>query len=218
LHLFLSPHPDDAALSCGATIYQLAAEGERVVVLTLMAGDAPDPLPVSPLVEEIHARWGLGANPFIVRRAEDQRAVEYLGAEIAFGEWRDCIYRTDGTGIALYPNGDAIFGDIHPDDPLRLATLPLSKWAEKLTHLYVPLAAGNHVDHQLVRELALTWVAGQLAKVAVFFYGEYPYTSEAGEVLYSHTGQAERLAGVDALTSCPSHIVMAGSTRFAPHH
>src|SRR5687767_8416687 len=148
-----------------------------------MAGDAPDPLPTSPLVEEIHARWGLGVNPFIVRRAEDQRAVEYLGAEIAFGEWLDCIYRTDTTGTALYPNDDAIFGYIHPNDPLRHATLHLSKWADDLTHLYIPLAAGNHVDHRLVRELALMWLAGHMAKVAVFFYGEYPYTSEAGEVL-----------------------------------
>ncbi len=37
--IFLSPHPDDAVLSCGGWIYQLAQDGERPIVITLFGGD-----------------------------------------------------------------------------------------------------------------------------------------------------------------------------------
>ena len=41
LHLFVSPHFDDAVLSCGATMHRLRRLGERVMVLTVCAG-VPD--------------------------------------------------------------------------------------------------------------------------------------------------------------------------------
>ena len=39
--IFLSPHPDDAVLSCGGWIYQLAQDGERPIVITIFGGDRP---------------------------------------------------------------------------------------------------------------------------------------------------------------------------------
>jgi LmbE family N-acetylglucosaminyl deacetylase len=35
--IFLSPHPDDAVLSCGGWINQLVENGERPIVMTTLA-------------------------------------------------------------------------------------------------------------------------------------------------------------------------------------
>src|SRR5574339_421507 len=117
MHLFLSPHLDDAVLSCGGLIDQLVKRGERVLVRTFMAGDPPDPLPDTPVIRDLHARWAVGDNPVIARRREDREAVERLGAEAEYMDMRDCPYRLGKDGKALYPTNDDLFLDIHPDDP-----------------------------------------------------------------------------------------------------
>ncbi|MGH2521295.1 MAG: PIG-L deacetylase family protein, partial [Anaerolineales bacterium] len=53
-HLYLSPHFDDAALSCGGTIHQQTRQGERAVVVTVCAGDSP-PGPLSAFAQTLHA-------------------------------------------------------------------------------------------------------------------------------------------------------------------
>ena len=77
--LVLSPHLDDAALSLGAHLYTLARRGVRVSVLTLATADPADGL--SPLAEDLHRRWGLGADAMAVRRGEDLEACRVLGVE-----------------------------------------------------------------------------------------------------------------------------------------
>ncbi len=194
MHLFLSPHLDDAALSCGGIIHHLTQSGQPVAVMTLMAGHAPTTLPESPLIRTIHARWGVGDEPFAARRAEDRAALGQLGiSNIWVGDWHDCIYRTNARGQALYVTDDHIFGQIHPDDPLGHAAIDLAPWPN-ITHLYAPLGAGNHVDHQLVRAMAL-----KTQTVALFLYEEYPYSSEAGEVFHAHAGEEMRLSGATAV-------------------
>ena len=44
-HVFVSPHPDDAALSCGGLIARLRDGGEPVTILTIYSG--PGTLPAS---------------------------------------------------------------------------------------------------------------------------------------------------------------------------
>ncbi|NJL95198.1 MAG: hypothetical protein HC915_16505, partial [Anaerolineae bacterium] len=52
----------------------------------------------------------------------------------------------------LYRQQADLFGPVHPADPARAAQLGIPPAAERV---YAPLGAGNHVDHRLVRELAL---------------------------------------------------------------
>ncbi len=40
-HVFISPHPDDAALSCGGLIASLRELGQNVTILTVYSGSAP---------------------------------------------------------------------------------------------------------------------------------------------------------------------------------
>lgn len=204
MHLFLSPHPDDAVLSCGSTIYDLVQGGESVVVWTLMAADVPISLPDNPLVQAIHQRWQAGTNPSHLRRDEDRAALQTLGVhDSRFGEWLDCIYRTDEAGHALYTSDDAIFGPIHPDDPVHTAPFLLPTGVQAL---YIPLGAGNHVDHRLVRDKAL---ANLPDGVTVYAYEEYPYSAPTDEVYHSHSGTQERLFGSRAIQAALEQIQLS---------
>lgn len=178
MHVFLSPHYDDAAYSCGGCIHQLAQNGHEAQILTVMAGEPPSPLPDSPIVREIHERWQAGYNPVPVRRAEDQAATAMLGVTVRYLTVPDCIYRTHD-GNALYPNEASLFGPVHADDPawqtLQQTTPTLA--IDTLTALYAPLAIGHHVDHQLVRDWALQMKA-QHPALPLYLYADYPYTRQ----------------------------------------
>jgi LmbE family N-acetylglucosaminyl deacetylase len=180
VHLFLSPHPDDAPLSCGGTIYHLRAEeNAECIILTVMSGDAPQNLPDTPHVRELHERWKAGENPMATRREEDEQAALVLSAKtIIHTSLPDCVYRTAPDGSALYPGKDDIFGEIHPDDsayPALLAT-PLP-FGDTVTHVYAPLGAGHHVDHQIIRDWALHLKQSH-PSLNVLFYEDYPYSEK----------------------------------------
>jgi LmbE family N-acetylglucosaminyl deacetylase len=179
-HLFLSPHFDDAVLSCGGMIADLVQGGQTVVVYTAMAGKPSHPLPESPILQDLHTRWQLHGNPITERRREDRRALGALGALARHGTLLDCVYRVtytpDGRPQALYPDEDALWGAIHPADtaPMLLEATPLPY--PRTTTLHVPLGAGGHVDHRLVRDWGRQ-LARQYTGIAVRFYEEFPYNT-----------------------------------------
>jgi hypothetical protein len=92
------------------------------------------------------------------------------------------VYRLAPDGSALYPGRDDIFGEVHPQDtaPAALLATPLP-FGDAVTHVYAPLAAGHHVDHQIVRDWALAFKQ-QHAHLDVLFYEDYPYSETPDEV------------------------------------
>jgi LmbE family N-acetylglucosaminyl deacetylase len=172
-HLFVSPHADDAILSCGGTIASLAEPGEAVTVLTLFIGDV-DP-PFSPLAESIHYKWGLAEGVPAARRLEDRAAVESLGASVDFADALDAIYRRDDQGNWLYLEEGSLGRAPHPADAAlrqRLADAVLERIPRERTRLYFPLAVGRHPDHTIVLE-----VGEALAEAGhdALFFEDYPY-------------------------------------------
>ncbi len=180
--IVLSPHLDDAPLSCGGAIHQWTAAGEPVLVVTFMTGDPPDG-DLSPFAHAQHAGWQLEAREaYVARRAEEVAALQVLGADYRHVGLLDCIYRADDAG-SFYNSDEAIFGCIHPGDD-RLAEemarrLVLLGPLESTTDVYAPLAVGNHIDHQLVRHAAERWRGQDL-----IYYEDFPYVGE---------GEAEEL-------------------------
>lgn len=174
MHLFLSPHLDDAILSCGGLIHHLILRGESVLLRSFMTGDPPHPLPDTPLVRDLHRRWAAGENPYQQRRAEDRKAAQSLGADVQHLGWLDCPYRTSPSGEPLYVHNDDLFGAVHPDDPLLREKITLPADAEKI---YAPLGAGGHVDHKVIVQL----VNKLRSQTALYFYEEYPYSASSGE-------------------------------------
>ncbi len=208
-HWFFSPHPDDAALSCGGQIAMLTRQGERVVVITVMAGDPPDEFQPTPFVEELWARWGLGRGKAATatRREEDQGAMNALGAEIQFLEWTDAIYRVDDwNGQPLYPDVNAIFGKIDSiDSAMRMENHLAAAISEVAFDdvIHFPLGVGGHVDHRIIGELALsTLIEVYLLQdhseetdidapslEAPAFYEEYPYSLQGGSAIEAALNQ-----------------------------
>jgi LmbE family N-acetylglucosaminyl deacetylase len=174
-HLYISPHLDDATLSCGGRMWQQTQVGERVRVVTIFAGPPLPDAPFSPFAQEMHAQWGL-ADPVAARREEDIVALALLGGEGAYWPYLDCIYRRTAEGGFLYDSEEALFGEVQPADGALVAELTgrLRTLArEQAGTIYAPLAVGRHVDHQIVRR-AVTGLEG------VVYYEDYPYAAEPG--------------------------------------
>ena len=176
--IFLAPHYDDVALSCGGTVAASAdAGGPPPLVVTVFGGE-PEGSDLTGFARWQHERWGTAeADTLATRRAEDAAAAALLGCDTRSLPYRDAIYRGD-----YYLSDLALFGTPHPDDvPLaaRIAAdvlaLPEVAGAAIPPTVYVPLAIGDHVDHQLV--LAAGWIvagaAGRLARVLA--YEDFPY-------------------------------------------
>jgi LmbE family N-acetylglucosaminyl deacetylase len=175
--IYLSPHLDDVVFSCGAQIFMSTSAGEAVLIATVTAGDPPA-VSSSPLVQNIHDRWQLAENAVAGRRAEDVLACQIVGADYLHWDFLDCIYRTDpATGEPLYATGAALFGDVHGADRHTFAQLT-QQMAMLPTHeqLFLPLTAGNHVDHQLTRSAAEHCFGFRNNH---FYYEDYPYVREA---------------------------------------
>jgi LmbE family N-acetylglucosaminyl deacetylase len=174
-HLYISPHLDDAALSCGGRIWQQVQAGAQVTVVTVFAGAPAPEAPLSPFAQEMHARWGL-ADPVAARWQEDAAALALLGAEGVYWSYVDYIYRRALDGSFLCDGEEALFGEVHPAEDALIAELAdrfrvLAR--EQCGTIYAPLAVGHHVDHQVVRR-AVEGLAG------VVYYEDYPYAARTG--------------------------------------
>lgn len=170
--IYLSPHLDDAALSCGGQIAQQTAAGKSVLVITITAGDPPLG-PLSEFAQLLHQRWDAAANAVAMRRTEDIAACAILGADYVHWEYYDCIYRRDDLGNVIYPTWNDVIGCLSPADlrlidhlAARLAQLPPA------AYVYAPLAVGNHADHQVTRAAAEKWLGSRLR-----YYEDYPYVA-----------------------------------------
>lgn len=176
-HIYLSPHYDDAALSCGGTIHRQTQAGEPVLVVTVCAAPPPADASSSPFTQAMHAIWGDSSNIITVRRAEDQAAMKILGADYVWLDFTDCIYRGHSpNGPWFYNNNDELFGKIHPDDnglvDQIVESLNRQPGITENSTIYAPLTVGHHVDHQLVHAAARQlYDQGR----TVMFYEDYPY-------------------------------------------
>ena len=169
--IYLSPHLDDAALSCGGLIWEQVQAGAQVSIWTICAGDPPD-IPLSPFAESLHRRWQVSQDAAQERRLEDVLSCQRLGASFHHFTIPDCIYRQSADRQNfLYDSENAIFGPIHSDEACLIEKLS-EEIASRLpvrASLVSPLALGGHVDHRLTRAAAehLGW--------HLWFYPDYPY-------------------------------------------
>ena len=173
--IYLSPHLDDVALSCGGTITRQKEAGYSVLIVTVMAGEPPI-LQMSDYVRSLHDRWALETNAVVARQEEDRVSAAILGADIQHWSIPDCIYRLSAiTGEPFYRSDADIFGDIHAEDRSLIDVIAAQIEAlPSHDRLYVPLTLGHHVDHQLTR-LAAEQVAGSAC-----YYEDYPYAQQPG--------------------------------------
>ncbi len=174
-NVFLAPHYDDVALSCGGTVASLAESGIEPLIVTIFGGTPSGPL--TEFARDMHDRWGVGPRDAVaLRRREERCAEKALGATSVWFEFLDAIYRSD-----RYVSDPDIFGEIHRDET-GLADEVLTTLARSFSldydrsHIfYVPLAIGNHVDHQHTLKAGIALAS---AGYEVWAYEDFPYAGD----------------------------------------
>jgi LmbE family N-acetylglucosaminyl deacetylase len=171
VNLFVQPHFDDAALSCGGTIAGLEGQPGGTIILTVFAGGPAPGTRLGVLATYLHERWGTGSATLSRRDQEDRRAAQILGARRCTLPFPEAIYRGD-----RYDDWTRLFGPVHPDE----LELQQAIAGELLSHaralaaraVFLPLALGGHVDHRIVAA-----AAGPLAEAGlpVLLYEDFPY-------------------------------------------
>lgn len=189
-HIYLSPHLDDAALSCGGSIARFVGAGQAVLIVNICAGSPPPAGPFSPFAAQQHRQWGLPPDAAVQRRIhEDVEALETLGADCLLLDQLDAIYRMP----AAYVDDETLFGAVAEGDPLaaalreRIATL-IERFPAAI--FYAPLGVGQHVDHQAAHEVAAGCAREGLS---LAFYEDFPYVATPGalDARLSRLGGAE---------------------------
>jgi LmbE family N-acetylglucosaminyl deacetylase len=181
--IFLAPHPDDAVLSCGGTIYQLARHGQRPIVITIFGGDRPAGVSLSNFACGLHARWQLGEDAPASRRDEDRAALDHLGAYLICLPFADAVYRVAAASRQhLYASEEAIFGEVQEGEIVDQIAEALRARIKtiisggSMARVFAPLSAGHHVDHQIVRASA------EKLNYELIYYEDYPYAEDAAQL------------------------------------
>jgi LmbE family N-acetylglucosaminyl deacetylase len=176
VQVYLSPHLDDAVLSCGGLIARQVANDEPVTVVTVCAGDTPVG-ELTAFAVELHRRWGGEGSPVAARRAEDRMACGRLGASVIQLEVVDAVYRR-ARDTPLYPDEASIFGPLHPADLGLVAQLAalLAEACSPTAHIYCPAAVGGHVDHRLTR------LAAERLGRPLWYYPDLPYSARGSRL------------------------------------
>ncbi|MHA1346665.1 MAG: PIG-L deacetylase family protein [Candidatus Heimdallarchaeaceae archaeon] len=139
-HIFLSPHLDDAVVSCGGTIAKLVYQREDVLVLSIYTKN-PD-------IRKVPKRFHKFAI-YDQRKMEDQKALNRLSVDYKWLDLEERAYRspllkkpTDifkinlSEGLKQFSN----IPKIHAEFDKLIEKYPKAKF-------YAPLAIGNHFDH-----------------------------------------------------------------------
>lgn len=175
-HVYLSPHLDDAALSCGATIGRRARGGEAILVITVCAAGPLKSAPPGDHARHLHVLWGDSRGALAQRHEEDRRAMQILGADHVHLSIPDCIYRcAPTTGTPYYNTHNQVFGPPRAEEgwlSRAVAQFVAQRFSGHQPILYAPLGIGGHVDHFLcLRAAQLLQERGW----TVAFYEDFPY-------------------------------------------
>lgn len=185
--IVLSPHLDDAVLSCGELIVQ-AAERAEVTVGTLFTGAGPPPHTLSARRYLRQVGAPDAETLYRQRRREDRAALESAGvASVMHAGLIEGPYRRRAvTGhrrrwARLLPELDHVYpvyrlhvvsGHLAASDggTLRDACRFVQRLADRGPALVLaPLGIGGHVDHVLAR------VAAERSGVPTVYYSDFPY-------------------------------------------
>ncbi|WP_041832323.1 PIG-L deacetylase family protein [Actinoplanes sp. N902-109] len=190
--LFLSPHPDDAVLSCGALLRTLAAT-TAVTVLTVFTTGSPPPHTYAARSFLRSCATPDAATLFAVRRAEDEQVCGGLGAALEHLGYPDALFRRRAAGPLLsryagwvppelwhrYPTYrfDVALGRISRADHALIASLG-DAVAERMRSsgaraVFCPVGVGRHVDHLIVRAV------GERFAGSVVYYADFPYNQRS---------------------------------------
>lgn len=176
--IYISPHFDDAVLSCGGLIWEQTHSGVSVEIWTVMAGDPPVGAESS-LAQQMHADWQTknALETVAIRRSEDQNAARRVGAVIRHLSFPDAIYRRSKTGTLYYTEGIFVPPNPRENDLVNEITRQVAENLTQYDTIVCPLAIGGHVDHVVTRK------AIESLGRPLWYYADVPYTMRNPDAL-----------------------------------
>lgn len=110
------------------------------------------------------------------RRVEDERYAYFSEASVVFLDLPDAVFRG-------YEGDDQLLGAVRADDDAPISILRKEIARLEPSNVYLPLGVGNHVDHQLCRDVGVSLLAEPRKWVMpgpewagkVVFYEDFPY-------------------------------------------
>jgi LmbE family N-acetylglucosaminyl deacetylase len=183
--LFVSPHLDDAILSCGALIARLARTNP-VVVTTIFTSCSAPPHTLSGRTFLRQCAQPDAACLFAERRREDVAVLARAGARHVHLGFTDALFRIrdrPGNGRPrgrrgrrhVYPThrlhvgrGRVSSHDLPVIDQVRTAVDAVAK-DTGTGYAFFPLAVGRHVDHVITRSIGAHYAGPRI------FYADFPY-------------------------------------------
>ncbi len=174
--VILSPHLDDAALSCGGLLHALQGRVSTLVVsiccgtLRVLAADGSSKL--------AHRRGHVSPR---TRRREDIAAMHSVNADFVHLSFADGIYRRSPlTGKLIYRSEHERWVSPRVEDMAHSEELylVLRRLCLDLGSILLlsPMGIGHHVDHQITAQVAVRLAA---AGATLLFYEDFPYVADA---------------------------------------
>lgn len=172
----LSPHLDDAVLSCGGLLSAL--KGRISCLVITIACSNPTPRPGGPGKAQ-RARNRAGFASPAERRREDIAAMQSIDCDFVHLGFSDCIYRRSPTsGDLIYKKPREILARGLPniDDSAHVEELylVLRRLCLGMGRLLLigPMGIGHHIDHIICAHI-VTRLKSERA--TVLFYEDFPY-------------------------------------------
>lgn len=134
------------------------------------------------------------------RKVEEERYAFFAEVSVIFLDLPDAVYRG-------YEGDDQLLGALHDDDEAPYELLRSEILRLEPQTVYFPLAVGNHVDHQLCRDVGVSllsegrrWVMPAPSFVGrTVFYEDFPYS-------WWNDFQGQSGAGVDLGLDLPAGV------------
>lgn len=170
--VFVSPHLDDAVLSCANLMLKLRNKDVRIITVFTQGGNNS----LTPQAKSFLKATGYN-NPeklFADRKIEDAKAAKMLNAKYQYLEFTDAAWRIKNNK-PIYPDNRSQFSgnisrnDIFLIDKIKTKLLKIVP-NNNDTVLFAPLGIGGHTDHVLINK-----VVRKLPHKKIF-WEDFPYS------------------------------------------
>lgn len=172
--VILSPHPDDAALSCGGLLNFLTGRQAACLVISIYCGNPPAVKSADGTLRTFQRKGHVSPH---LRRREDIAAMHSAAADFVQLSFSDGIYRRSPlTNQFIYRHAHERWEAPRVDDLAHAEELylVLQRLCLNLGRILLvsPMGIGQHVDHTIVARVAL-----RLAErgASLLFFEDFPY-------------------------------------------
>lgn len=159
--IFLEPHSDDIALSISGTLYDLYRRGFEIIIYSIFSFTPPSKSPLNNILK------------FTERDYESIRKIEN---DSAFRNYLNCKLINLNLKSSRYRGYHIFYQNPKKNDSsIKIITSVLKEINIKYpnSQVFIPAGIGNHVDHVLVKNLAL-----KIIKNPILLYEDYPYAKD----------------------------------------